>query len=438
MFKNKSFILSLIFGFVLIPVSAFAVGSTFLATRNVYGILSENFTGAVQNSGYETDNILLYKWSGGNGGKDCQTQNVSDGTALEGNTFVRFTCDPVGSGWSGGGYTFIDSSKNPKTDDISRFRYLDFWIRKKEGNINQLQIGVGGDAAGGNFFVSLANANVDGGTGNGVNNNSTEWQHVVIDIKSFSNADLTLAQYSFLFSCNVSVTTIFDIDNVVLRTDSLSADFNITLKKVEDMEGAPNNPTQITWTNYNGWQAAAQYVEIDADKYGCGWTLRLYTNNGASSREGLWAQGTDKEYTIPMCYRVCNGRLYNFIESPMGNASYLIGQSAAEGNNLYDRGVNPNSDPGFYPWVWLREYTDLDLTKQENIDAITVWDSRRGYHIAMPFNIDGDPNKPSDGFESNLATKVDKTLRVYFGGGFGGAAGGITYTSNVVFELNYE
>ena len=77
-------------------------------------------------------------------------------------------------------------------------------------------------------------------------------------------------------------------------------------------------------------------------------------------------------------------------------------------------------------------------------DTFTIWDSRKGFHVAYPFHWraydeeagvwkEGD----SDGFE-DLSTKIDKTLRVYFGGGFGGAAGGITYTSNVVFELNYE
>ena len=434
MLKNKSFILSLIFGFILIPVSVFAddtlPGSTLLTTRNVYGVLSDNFTGAVQECGYDTDNIKYFMWSGGV--VPPQSTGKSDATAQEGKNYVRITCDPVGSGqWAGFGYSFIDAGKTARTDNISRFRYLDFWIRKVEGNISQLQIGVG---ANGDRVMSIANK---------VNNDSTDWQHVVIDISGelgVSSSDLSSANYSFLAICsNVTATTRFDLDNIVLRTGSLSADFNINLKKVEDMEGAPDNPTQITWTNYNGWQAAAQYVEIDADKYeGYNWKLKLYTNNGASDKEGLWAQGTDKVYTIPMCYRVYNGRLYNFVESPMGNATYLIGQSSGEGNNLYDRGLYPNSDPGFYPWIWLREYTDLDLTKQENIDAITIWDSRRGYHAAMPFYIDGDPNKPSDGFDENLAAKVDKTLRVYFGGGFGGAAGGITYTSNVVFSLDYE
>ena len=410
---------------MLIPVFVSADGSTFLATRNVYGILSENFTGAVQECGYDVDNIRFLTWGDEHGGKPPQSTPKSDATAKEGKSYLRITCDPDPSnGWEGCGYGFVYADLSNKMDnDVSRFKYLDFWIRKVEGNINQLQVGI---KDGANKVVSLSGK---------VDNNSTEWQHVQIDISSYN---LQTVQMPLLILCNgLTATTRFDIDNVVLRTDSLSADFNITLKKVEDMEGAPNNPTQITWTNYNGWQAAAQYVEIDADKYGCGWKLRLYTNNGAKNKEGLWAQGTDKVYTIPMCYRVYNGRLYNFIESPMKNATYLIGQSSGEGNNLYDRGVYPNSDPGFYPWIWLREYTDLDLTKQENIDAITIWDSRRGYHAAMPFFPEGS-SVLSDGFDSNLAVKVDKTLRVYFGGGFGGAAGGITYTSNVVFELNYE
>ena len=422
------------------PVSVFAddtlPGSTLLTTRNVYGVLSDNFTGAVQERGYDTDNIKYFMWSGG-GAVPPLSDGKSDATAKEGKNYVRITCNSVPSGgWAGFGYSFIDAGKTARTDNISRFRYLDFWIRKVEGNISQLQIGVG---ANGDRVMSIDNK---------IDNDSTDWQHVVIDISGelgVNSSDLSSANYSFLAICsNVTTTTIFDVDNIVLRTGNLSADFNINLKKVEDMEGAPNNPTQITWTEFSGWQAAAQYVEIDADKYdGYNWTLKLYTNNGAKNRKGLWAQGTDREYNVPMCFRVYNGRLYNYIESPIGDASYLIGYSQSQ-EKMYDRGVNPNSDPGFYPWLWLREYSDLDLENsnpsivEDEISSITVWDSRKGYHVAYPFDwTSGGNSGHSDGFEE-LSAKVDKTLRVYFGGGFGGAAGGITYTSNVVFSLDYE
>jgi hypothetical protein len=152
----------------------------------------------------------------------------------------------------------------------------------------------------------------------------------------------------------------------------------------------------------------------------------------------LWAQGNNGEdYVVPMCFRVYNGYLKNAVESPIGDQSYLIGQSAGEGNNLYDRGVNPNSDPGWYPWIWMKEYNDIDWSKQSDIDSVTVWSSSKGYHVAMPFFIDGDPNKPADGFDT-LAGKIDRTLRVYLGAGFGGAGGGVEYTATVVVDVNYE
>ena len=407
-------------------VSVFASN---LTERNVYGLISENFTGAMQECGYDVDNIRFLTWSGGGAAQPSCSDPISDVTAKEGKAYYRLTCGSVGSGaWAGCGYGFINASKADNPQNISRFKYLDFWIRKVSGNISQLQIGV--KAGGANRLVSLSGK---------VDNSSTDWQHVVIDITSIAtSAQLQDTLIPFLVDCaNLTAQTKFDIDNVVLRTDSSSANFNITLKKVEDMQGAPDNPTQITWTEFSGWQAAAQYVEIDADKYSCAWTVRVWVNNGAANRNGLWAQGTEKEYVIPMCFRVYNGYLYNFIESPAGEASYLIGQSAASHHNLYDRGVNPNTDPGYYPWLWMKEYREINFANQEDVDSITIWDSTRGYHVAYPFDwTSGGKSGHSDGFVD--FTGVDKTLRVYLGAGFGGAAGGITYTANVVFDLNYE
>ena len=120
--------------------------------------------------------------------------------------------------------------------DISRFKKLSFWIRKVSGNINQLQVGVKADGA--NRVISLANVNVNGGTGNGVNNSSTEWQYVEIDLTSISTVNaLKKTSLPLLVICdNLTANTEFDLDNVVLKTDSLSAAFNITLKNIEDMD----------------------------------------------------------------------------------------------------------------------------------------------------------------------------------------------------------
>lgn len=427
---------------MFVSVLAFAVEpkSRFVTDRSVYGVYSENFTGATQENGFDMDNIQFWTWAEWGSNNAPKSEEISDGTAIEGNNYLKVTCLPKtnAGGWSGFGYGFIYSYIDPETggyaqniENISHFKYLDFWIRKEEGNLNELQVGI--KAGGANKVISLSGK---------VDNSSTDWQRVTIDITTL-NADLNNANMCLLVICDsLTVKTVFDIDNVVLRTVDSSAAFNVSLKKVDDMYGAPENPTEISWLYYTGWQAAAQYIEIDADKYSNSWTVKLYVRHQGDghNRSGLWAPSAGSNgdgYVIPMCFRVYNGKLKNVIESPIGEASYLIGQSAGEGNNLYDRGLNP-TDPGFYPWIWMKEYNDIDFTNQEDVDKVTVWSSSKGYHAAMPFYIDGDPTKPSDGFDTSLSGKIDKTLRVYLGAGFGGAAGGTEYTATVVVDVDYE
>lgn len=434
MLNKKSLLLSLILSLVFGSVSVFASN---LTERNVYGILSDNFTGAMQTTGQDIDNICFYTWAATNvcPKNSTQTYASSGVEAKEGKNFIKYLCRQKGSStddpgsWSGFGYAFVGSDNVKKISvNVSRFKYLDFWIKAEDGNIGELKVGME-QYNGTKALVSMSDY-VD-------SSNTTDWQHVVINITNL-NLDLTAIALPFEVICDdLTKYTTFYIDNLVLRTGESSANFNVTLKKVDDMYGAPENPTEISWLSYSGWQAAAQYIEINADKYSYAWTVRMYVKNNGSGRNGLWAPGNDgNDYVIPMCFRVYNGYLKNVIESPIGEQSYLIGQSNGEGHNLYDRGVNPNSDPGFYPWLWMKEYSDIDFTKQSDIDDITVWDSSKGYHAALPFFIDGDPNRPSDGFAE--FTGVNKILRVYLGAGFGGAAGGIDYTATVVVDVNYE
>lgn len=447
-------------GFVFVSGVAFASN---LSERNVYGVLSDNFTGAMMNCGYDVDNLNYSTWSAWESwqvigqnelGEDIYANvnaptvdPVSDGTAKEGKKFWRFSCLPnsAAGSWSGFGFEFVAADGKTALEnglDISRFKKLSFWIRKVSGNITQLQIGV---KANGNKVTSLSSVS-------GISNSSTEWQYVEIDLTNISTSNLSKTTMPLLVICdNLTENTVFDLDNVVLITDSSSAAFNITLKDVDDMKDDtdfPDNPdNNIIWKSsvfQNSWRAACQYVEINADKcdrYSYAWTLRLYTNNGASNRKGLWTQGTNQEYVIPMCFRVCNGRLYNLPGNPFGGDTYLIGYSQSN-EKMYDRGKYPNSDPGWdYPWLWMREYSDLARDPNSNnildseIDSITIWDSKRGYHAQYPFLPEGS-SVLSDGF--NEFEKIDKTLRVYFGGNFNEAVGGTTFTANVVFELNYE
>lgn len=403
---------------VFCSVSVFASN---LTERNVYGILSENFTGAMQTRDESTDNIRFNTWAASIRPTSEEIEDAA-ASAKEGQKYMKFTCKgPSGAGsYSGFSYTFVGSDNaTQKITDISHFKYLDFWIKREQGNIQNLQIGV--TANGADKVVSMATY---------VSSTTTSWQHVVIDLTDL-DADLTKVTNTFLVICNnLTSDTVFYVDNAVLRTASTSASFNATLKKIEDMQGVPENPTQITWKTsvfHNSWQSCGQYLELDMDMYSYAWTVRIYTNNGGSGRGGLYASLGSKDYVIPMCWRAYNGTLVNEVGS--NKDTYLIKQSTKTHRNLYDYGKSPTGDPDYYPWLYIKEFTDIDFSDPVDVDYITVWDSTLGYHGFSAANV-------GEGFYE-FGT-VNKKPKIYFGGGFDSAAGDITYLANIVIELNYE
>lgn len=432
--KNK-FVISLsILGLMFVSVFAFASN---LTERNVYGIVSDNFTGALETCGESIDNICFYTWADwwaddGKGGNILapQSELVYDGSAKEGKTYKKFEClGPSGAGsWSGFAYAFVEGDNTTKKEngvDIRHFRYLDFWIRKVEGNIRELSIGME-EYNGSKGLVSLADLNISSTT--------TNWQHVVIDLNTLG-VDLSKIALPFEVICdNLSGNTTFHIDNLVLRTDNSSATFNINLKSVEDMDNPEANPTQIKWDDSsvwrNSWQASKQYIELDADVYSCSWKVRMWVNNGAKGRNGLYGTLNGKDYVIPMCWRVFDGTLVNLVNTD--KATYLIGHDS--NYNLYDRGKTKDSNPNYdntkyFPWLYMKEYKDINFNKPEDLDYITVWDSSLGYHGYSAANV-------GEGFYE--FSKSVKKPKIYFGADFDQAAGGLNYTANVVVELSYE
>lgn len=419
MLNRKSLLLSLLSAMF---VSGVAFASN-LTERNIYGILSDNFSGALQERGQSTDNIRLNVWA--ESASPSPTLMENDPTGKEGWTYMKFTCLKKGEtgvgagGWSGISYCFVGSdNKTARSTDISHFRYLDFWIRLEHGSLTQLKVGI--TSVGQDCTMSMSNY---------VTNTEGTWQHVVVDLNTLG-ANLTSVTNAFLILCNdLTVDTTFSVDNIVLRTaDSSSANFNITLKNIETMQNIPSNPNgNIIWKQsvfHNDWQAACQYIELDMDKYSCAWTVRIYTNNGGTGRGGMWAQGTEKEYVIPMCWRATVKELKN----EPGKESYIIAQSTAAHHNLYDAGLSQNVDEGYYTWFYMKDSADLNFNDAGDLDYITVWDSSLGFH--------GEVNAVGEGYYDFQS--INRKPRIYFGGGFNEAAGGITYVGNVVLEYNLE
>ena len=429
---NKKFLsLSLILAFTLVSGSAFASN---LTERNVYGILSENFTGAIQECGYNSDNIRYYTWAQDRA-PSCD-YDVFAG-AKEGKKYLDCTIPKGGvggtGGWGGFCYQFVPSNNgadnNSKLEDISHFRYLDFWIKPINGDLAHVQFGItdiSGDKT--KTLSQWGYTTVTEG----------EWLHCTLDLTTLG-ADLTQVKNPFLvLGNNLSVQTNFYLDNIVLKTNNSSASFNATLKKIEDMQNVPENPTQISWKSSvftsRGWKSCGQYLELDMDMYSWAWTVRMYTDNGGKGRGGMWAQGDYREYVIPMCWRAYNGKLVNEVgtnaDTKLNKDTYLIAQAGAPDYNLYDYGKSPNGDPNYYPWMYFKDIADVDLNKPSDVDYITVWDSSLGgYHGFSSEN-------PWEGFYS--FDTIEKKPRIYFGGGFDDAAGDINYNGNIVVELNYE
>lgn len=429
MLNRKFLSLSLILGFMFVSVSVFA---TNLTERNVYGILSENFTGAVYTNGQSQDNIRHWVGSSYGDWKAVAAVEISSApaNAKEGKKYWEFLMEKWSSvdtdfptNYSAAiAFYFVGSDNSTaRPKDLSHFKYLDFWVKPKTGDITKVFVGMTDSA---DRCVSLGSLGVT---------NSNTWQHVVLNITTLPNINLANIKNCLIMKAEnntLSGNTAFFVDNVVLRTDSASASFNATLKKVEAMQNVPANPTQITWKDSvfisRDWQSCGQYVELDMDMYSWKWTVRVYTNNGGEGRGGMYATLGGKDYIIPMCWRAYSGELG--IEP--GKDSYIIKQSTASHHNLYDGLKSNGVDEGYYTWFYMKDQADIDFNNPSDTDYITVWDSSLGgYH--------GEVNSVGNGYY-DFVGKVEKKPKIYFGGGFANSAGGITYVGNVVIELNYE
>lgn len=449
---NRKVILSLILSFVFGCVPVFANNLT--SGRHVYGIISETFTGALQECGESVDNILCCPFSQ----YGAVTTKQDESVVKEGKYSIY--CYIPNSGitgtWAGLAYTFVKSdNKTAEGRNIGNngknesFKYLDFWIKYKSGSTNEfnnLLVGVSDfNASDGNDWCKKLSDTV-------VYTDDNGWKHCRVNLSEVSGNKLSNIKNVFLIKePTTSYGDVeFYIDNIVLRTES-SGLFNVTLETVEDMSDIPaSGENEIKWTNSamesRMWMAASKYIKIDVDKYCNNLNIQMYVSNGAKGRNGLVGKKNNGdiavkpnggEYVLPMCWRAYNGTLKNFVENPAVDATYLIAQSAAEDHNLYDYGVS-KEDPEFYPWFYMKEYEDINFSDKKDVDYITIWSSSKGYHVANPFKWKDDKGvwHDSDGFSDFF--KADRTLRVYLGTCFQDMAGGLNYTAAILFNAEYE
>ena len=409
MYIKKSLILSLFLCLIVSSAYASNIG------RTVYGAYAESITGTDFNDNlHVTDSVRMFQWG-------TMTSSGQDSGANEGKSYTRFRT--TGTSWGGGGVTFVNSSNEETTRDMSAYYggKLKFLVKINSSNCKNIPVGI--KVNGTNTCISLNSCSGFDST------KLNQWQEVYITLNSSAHSNITsanLAKTSFLFliayDANVLSSGLnLDIDYVRWVKPNATGSFNVTVKNVSN--NSTVSTSTMTWASSNfqsGWQVAQQYLEIDYDKDSStnNWDVKVYVNNGSESRSGLYATKAGTEYVMPMCWRASAEALpysdYN------GNHTLQIGEWSSTGSQgqkyyyLYDAG---NGDQGFTCWLWMQDLTGL-TTDDKKLYA-TVMGYKTGYHAS-----EGD-------FYSG------SKVCLYLGANCN-AAGGLKYEGNIVVALEYE
>ncbi len=398
-----------------------------LSDKHVYSFYTENLNGATVDANRDYDNIGISVWSGGGDSQPAFPEN--DNSPVEGNKNYGFSCVGSETGWSGWCYTFKDASSNNAKRDISSFSTFVFYIRPKTGNVGSVKFGITAaisDTEVQNYTVSLASLGVD--------DSNKNWQRISVPISTFSGADLTKVQNVFLFLTD-KITASFDVDYMIMKKSG-SGSFDATLKTRD----GKSSSSQITWDNSgsssvfrNGWQTANQYIELSLDDdlttaTDYNWTVRVYTNNGAASKNGL-LYASDETKVLPMGWR-CSKRAIPYHVSDEDEATLSIGEDfytvgTETKGRLYDSGVSvPHVD--YNTWFYFVDYSRKSSLSSDELDYVTAW-SNKGFHAAAGANYWGMGDMQFDGIYP----------RIYLGANFATAVEG-SYSSKIIVELSYD
>ena len=163
-----------------------------------------------------------------------------------------------------------------------------------------------------------------------------------------------------------------------------------------------------------------QYVELDWQQQvpSNNWYIQVYTNNSGNQTGliGVNKNGVQKG-TIGLACRVKNRVLPSD-----GDTLDIV---ACE-YGLYDAGKY-SSNPWTYPWLAVKDESEITVNRKDTSDSSMVWDPVNGYLDTM--------------WNGNLVREAcgyDKTTRLYFAANCGDALGGLKYQGNIVVALNYE
>jgi hypothetical protein len=346
----------------------------------------------------------------------------------EGLSYVRFATS--GTSWGGGGVTFVNSSNDSTTRNMSAYYGGKLKFLVKINNAGCANIPVGIKVNGINVVIPLSNFS-------GFDSSKTGWQEVSLNLNSNTNSNITsanLAETSYLFLISYDANVVasglnLDIDYVRWVKPNSSGTFDVTVKKVSD--NTTVSTSNITWAASNfqtEWKVAEQYLEIDYnDDSKKNWNVKLFVNNVSSDRNGLYAIKGDREFVLPMCWRASEKTLP--YSDNNGNHTTSIGEkyNKTEGYwYLYDSG---SSSDTYSPWLYMQDLKALKTDKDN--DYSTVMGYKTGYHAYS--GVYGE-RRTSENSGYYSGSKVS----LYFGANCKDAVGGLRYTGNICVVFEYE
>ncbi len=419
MYIKKSLILSLFLCLMVSSAYASNIG------RTVYGAYCESISGSnFDGNLHIEDSARIFNW--GNMGSSEQTSGVNEGLS-----YTRFSTS--GTSWGGGGVTFVNSSDNETTRDMSAYYggKLKFLVKINSSNCSKFPVGIKVN----NVNTCIPLSNFSGFNSSKLN----QWQEVSITLNSNTHSNITssnLAKTSFLLLISYDANVVdsglnIDIDYVRWVKPNTTGDFNVTVKNVSN--NSTVSTTNITWSSSNfqtTWKVADQYLEIDYDKDSStkDWKVKLYVENGLEARNGLYATKGGKEYNMAMCWRASSAPLP--YSDYYGSHTTQIAEGEATDsqgkkyNYLYDSGSSSTTNP---VWLYMQDLTALKTAK--DIDYSTIMGYKTGGYHAY---------SGTYGSTTGNGYYAGSKVALYLGANCGDVAGGLKYQGNIKLVLEYD
>ena len=441
LYNKRGYILYIKKSLLILSFCFFAICSVYAGNigRNVYSVYSESLAGSNFNPNLHIDDSMRMWPDGpgahGWGGGVMSISSMTAGGVEEGLVYTRCYF-PTDSGcWIS--LCFVDSSEQSQAKDMSAYYNgtLKFLVRVNK-NVDWNNLFIGLTLNGISFKRPLANLS-------GFDTSKVGyWQEVSMVLNESTDDEITsenLKTASCLFSLSSSdgiSDSDFSLDFDYIRwiKPGSPGGFSVKLKKLSDSSIV--SASSITWDSskfQQGWQVAEQFLEIDydIDSSTRSWNVKLYTDNGDKSRNGLYANKSGKDYVMTMCWRASENALpYNDYN---GDHTLQIAQGHNSADNydyLYDSG---SSSTVFAPWLYMQDLATLtgSAATDKDRDYSTVMGHKKGgnsgYH--------GYSGEYGNVFYSGYYS--GSKINLYLGANCN-VSGGLRYIGNIVVALEYE